>query len=119
MKKSNFEVIQSLKVVLRRIHRLAEGFRLEKEEALQIPGIDGLESLRRRCRVHYRLRLADCSREVLRLQRRISSDLPAREEAEDLAETCRREAAGLDAHLVSAPCRLIRARGEEPKEDRG
>ncbi|MFO8184128.1 MAG: hypothetical protein R6U39_08150 [Candidatus Aegiribacteria sp.] len=117
MKKSNFEVIQSLKIVLRRVHRLAEGFRLEKEEALQSPGTEGLEDLRRRSRVHYRIRLADCSREVLRLQRRISSDLPAREEAEDMAETCRREVAELDAHLVSAPNRLIRARGEEPRED--
>lgn len=117
MKKSNFEVIQSLKVVLRRIHRLAEGFRLEKEDALQSPGIEGLEGLRRRCRVHYRLRLADCSREVLRLRRRISSDLPAREEADDLAETCRREAAELDAHFVSAPNRLIRTRGGESDEN--
>lgn len=117
MKKSNFEVIQSLKVVMRRINRLREGFRLEKEEALQSPGIETLEGLRDRCRIHYRVRLADCSREVLRLRRRISPDLPAREEAEDLAETCRREAAELDAHLVSAPSRLIRALGEESGEE--
>lgn len=111
MKKSNFAVIRELKVILRRIDRLREGFGLEKDAAVEAQDIKSLEDLRERSRSHYRLRLSGLSRRALMLRRNIFPDQAGREEAEDLAEACRREAAGLDAHLVSTPSRLLRALG--------
>jgi hypothetical protein len=112
MKKSNFAVIQSLKVIQRRMERLREGFRLEKEEALRLSGTQPLEELRSRAKSFYRVRLAGLSREVMRLRNSISTELPAREEAEDLADACAKQLLELDAHFVSAPSRLMRARKE-------
>ncbi|MBN2586258.1 MAG: hypothetical protein JXA64_00330 [Candidatus Fermentibacteraceae bacterium] len=117
MKKSNFAVIEELKVMLRQMDRLLEGFRIEKEEAVQDSGTEPLEKLRRRAQSYYRMKLAGFSREILRLRHLISADLPAREEAEDLAETCRQRALELDAHLVSTPSRLLRARREASSAD--
>jgi hypothetical protein len=117
MKKSNFAVIEELKLMMRQMDRLREGFRIEKEEAMQDSGTEPLEKLRRRAQSYYRMRLAGFSREILRIRRSISSDLPAREEAEDLAEICRRQALDLDAHLVSTPNRLLRARREGSSGD--
>ncbi len=117
MKKSNFAVIEELKVMMRQMDRLREGFRIEKEEAIQDSGAEPLEKFRRRAQSYYRMRLAGFSREILRIRRSISSDLPAREEAEDLAEICRRQALELDAHLVSTPSRLLRARREGSSVD--
>lgn len=109
MKKDNFAVIEALKILSRQIGRLREGFRIEKEEALSEEGEMTLEELRERARTHYRLELAGISRQVQRLRSRIDSELPAMEEAQDLAETCRRDAEELSAHLVATPSRLIRS----------
>jgi hypothetical protein len=117
MKKSNLAVIEAMKVVLRQMDRLREGFRIEKEEALGKPGAESLEELRERARSFYRVRLAELSRELARLRQSISSDLPAREEAEDLAEICRRQSQELESHLISAPNRLLRSRNEDPATD--
>lgn len=113
MKKSNFAVIAALKVVSRQIGRLREGFRLEKEEALSGEGDLALEELRERSKTHYRPELAGLVRETQRLRRSIDPLQPAVEEAEDLVDSCVRQAEELRMHLVSAPNRLIRATSAE------
>jgi hypothetical protein len=108
MKNSNIAVIEALKLVLKRMDRLREGFRLEKEAVLERPDVIGLETLMDRSRNLYRIRLADCRREMLILGRRISQDLPAWEDAKDLFDQCEAFYRDLEAHLVSTPHRLLR-----------
>lgn len=117
MKKSNLAVIEAIKVILRQMDRLREGFRIEKEEALGKPGAQPLEDLRERSRSFYRVRLAELSRELAGLRHSISPDLPAREEAEDLAENCLRQSRELETHLISTPSRLLRTRKEGQTTD--
>jgi hypothetical protein len=113
MKKTNFEVMDALRVLLRRVDRIREGFRLQKEDALEEGDLRKLEELRQRSRVYFRTRLAQCRREMLALGMSMSSELPAFEETQDMFERCRQEIADLDAHLVSTPSRLLRVYGEE------
>ena len=117
MKKSNLAVIEAIKVILRQMDRLREGFRIEKEEALGKPGVQPLEDLRERARSFYRVRLAELSRELAGLRHSISPDLPAREEAEDLADNCLRQSRELETHLISTPSRLLRTRREGQTTD--
>ncbi len=109
MKKSNTAVIEELKLVLKFMKRLREGFRLEKEKALENSDIESLKKLRERSKFIYQIRMTECLRDIIMLRNSISSDQPMMEEADDLAELCRREAMQLKAHMSSTPNRLIRA----------
>ncbi|MCD4776764.1 MAG: hypothetical protein K8S15_12030 [Candidatus Aegiribacteria sp.] len=109
MKKSNSALIEELKFVLKRMNRLREAFRIEKEEALENTDIESLKKLRERSKFIYQLSINECLREITMLKNCISSDQPGMEEADDLAELCRSEAMQLKAHISSAPNRLIRA----------
>ncbi len=108
MKSSNFEVIDELKLVLKRMDRLREGFRLEKDSVLMNTDTGELEKLRERSRSMYQMEMAEYQRDIGSLKRSITSDQPGMEEAEDLSELCAKEAASLLAHLVSTPNRLLR-----------
>ena len=108
MKNDNSAVIEELKLVRKRMDRLREGFRLEKENALEHPDIKVLEKLRERSKSVYQMKVVEYSRDIRRLERCISSDQPGKEEADDLSKLCTKEAASLLAHLVSAPNRLMR-----------
>jgi len=108
MKKDNVAVIKELKLIIKRMERLRESFRLEKEEALKEPDISVLAKFRERSRSLYLISVAECSREITRLGHCISSDQPGMEEADDLVKFCRKEAMHLAAHLTSTPNRLIR-----------
>ena len=108
MKKSNSAIIEKLKLILRRMNRLGEGFRLEKEKALEKSDIEALEKLRERSKFIYQIRISEYSRDIVRLKNCISSAQSGMEEADDLAELCRSEAMQLKAHISSTPNRLIR-----------
>jgi len=108
MNTHNSIVIDELKLVQKRMDRLREGFRLEKESSLEDSNLHDLEKLRERSKSIYQMEVAECSREIVRLKLLISADEPGMEEADDLSDHCKREAASLLAHLVSAPNRLIR-----------
>jgi len=108
MKIHNSEIIEELKLVRKRMNRLREGFRLSKESALENSDLEELEKLRERSKSIYQIEIIECLRDIRRLKLIISSDQPGMEEADDLSELCRKEAASLYAHLVSAPNRLIR-----------
>jgi len=108
MKIHNSAVIEELKLVRRRMERLREGFRLEKENALKASDIMELEKLRDRSKYIYQMEIVECLRDTRRLKLLITSDQAGMEEADDLSELCRKEAVSLFAHLVSAPNRLIR-----------
>ncbi|MCK4806138.1 MAG: hypothetical protein KAT09_00755 [Candidatus Aegiribacteria sp.] len=108
MKNNNSAVIEKLKLVRKRMNRLREGFRLEKESALEDPDIMELEKLRERSKSIYQMEMVEYSRDIKMLKRNINSDQSKMEEAEDLSELCMKEAASLLAHFVSAPNRLIR-----------
>lgn len=118
MKNSNSAIIKELKFVQKRVNRLSESFRLEKEKVLENPDIGKLEKLRQRSRVVYQMKLAEYSRDIGRLKRCISLDQSGMEEADDLAELCRYESASLLAHLVSTPNRLIRIYKSRDSENR-
>lgn len=109
MKKSNTAVIEELKLVLKFMKRLREGFRIEKEKALENHDIESLKKLRERSKFIYQISINEYLREITMLRNSISSDQPTMEEADDLAELCRREAMQLKAHISSTPNRLIRA----------
>lgn len=108
MKNDNSVIIEELKLIRRRMERLREGFRLEKENGLEVPNILKLEKLRERSKSVYQMEVIEYSRDIRRLERYISSDQPGKEEADDLSKLCMKEAASLLAHLVSAPNRLMR-----------
>ena len=108
MKIHNSEIIEELKLVRKRMNRLREGFRLSKESALENSDLEELEKLRERSKSIYQIEIIECLRDIRRLKLIIASDQPGMEEADDLSELCRKEAASLYAHLVSAPNRLIR-----------
>ncbi len=108
MNKTNSFVIEELRLILRHMSRLAESFRLEKERALRTADIKELEKLRERSKSIYMFEIAEHSREIRRLKRFIRSDQPGMEEADDLAEVCKKEADDLLTHIVSTPNRLIR-----------
>jgi len=108
MKSDNSVIIEEFELILRSLDRIREGFRIEKEAALAAGSIEALERLRERSKSVYVIKLKDNMRNATRLRNGISPDLPGMEAAEDLAERCMEEAAGLNAHLVSAPNRLIR-----------
>lgn len=112
MKASNDRVMESMKLLLKTVSRIRDGFELEKLDALDSDSMKALEDLRDRSRTFYRLRLAAAHRELLQLRVRIRSDQPGREAAEDLLRQCLKAMSDLEAHLVSAPSRLIRARRE-------
>ncbi|GEM_PF-2910554 len=107
--RSNFEVIEEFKFLLRQLERLREGFRLEKESALDENEEMTLEDLLERSRSHYRMKLAGISRRIRRLRGYVSQDRPAWEEAVDISEECVRKAKKLDAYFTATPHRLIRA----------
>lgn len=109
MKKSNSEIIEDLKYILKRMNRLMESFRLEKEKALENHGIEALEKLRERSRFVYQMRIAEYFRDIIRLENGITSNQAGMEEADDLAKLCRSQVMELHAHFSSAPNRLIRA----------
>ncbi|MEN8208362.1 MAG: hypothetical protein ABFR50_03835 [Candidatus Fermentibacteria bacterium] len=114
MKNDNSAIMEELKLVLKRLGRLREKFRLSKESALEDFDIKSLENLRERSKSIYQVEAIGYMRDIKGLKLRISSDQSGMEEADDLAELCRKEAASLLMHLVSAPNRLIRVfRAEE------
>lgn len=120
MKSNNSGIIKELKFVRKCMDRLREGFRLEKENALECPDIIKLEKLRERAKSIYQMEIVECLRDVRRLKLLISADQPGMEEADDLSELCMQEAYSLLAHLVSAPNRLVRiyrAGGLRERED--
>ncbi len=109
MKKTNSAIIVKLKLILRSMDRLREGFRLEKESALEGPDTGELEKLRERSKSVYQMEIVEYARDIRRLKRSIDSDQAGLEEAEDMAELCAKEAAAIHAHFVSSPNRLIRS----------
>jgi len=112
MKLSNRRILERAELLLKTVGRIRDGFDLEKQDVLGSNTMEALEKLRERSRSFYTLRLAEVRRELLQLKTRISSDQPEREAAEDLLRQSLKAVSDLDAHLVSAPSRLIRARGE-------
>lgn len=108
MKIHNSAVIEELKLVRKLINRIRESFRLSKESALEDSNLEKLEKLRERSKSIYQMEIIECLRDIRSLKLLITSDQPGMEEADDLSELCRKEAASLHAHLVSAPNRLIR-----------
>ena len=108
MKNHNSAVIEELNLVRKRMNRLGESFRLSKESALEDSDIEKLEKLRERSKSIYQMEIIECLRDIRRLKLLITPDLSGMEEADDLSELCRKEAADLFAHFVSAPNRLIR-----------
>lgn len=108
MKNDNSAIIEKLKLVRKRMERLREGFRLEKESAIENPDIWKLENLRERSKSIYQMEVAEYMRDIRRLKLLITSDQSGMEEAHDMSELCTKEAASILAHLVSAPNRLIR-----------
>lgn len=102
-------MIEELRSVLKHMNRLREGFRIEKEKALENNDIGSLKKLRERSKFVYQMDITECLREITMLKNCISSDQPGMEEADDLAELCRKEAMQLKAHMSSTPNRLIRA----------
>lgn len=108
MRKPNTEVTEELGILLRRIDRIREGFRLEKEEALKNPGRQVLLNLRECSRMKYQIQLADINRELIKLTGMINSDGPGREEAEDIANHTDSVLRDLQANLISTPNRLLR-----------
>ncbi len=108
MKINNPEVVDKLKLILKSIARLREGFRLEKEEVLEHPSLVELEKLRERSRYNYQMKIAEYLRDIKKLEISIAPAQPQMEEAEELAGQCRKEAMQLQAHFVSTPNRLIR-----------
>lgn len=108
MKKNNTAVIEELKLVLKFMKRLREGFRIEKEKAHENSDIESLKKFRERSKSIYQIKMNECLREIVMLRNSISLDQPMMKEADNLAELCRREAMQLKAHMSSTPNRLIR-----------
>ncbi len=101
-------VAEELRLLLKQMDRLRESFRLQKEEVLAKPDLKALHNFRELSKTKYQPELRDVFRNVRKLSDMIDFDEPGREEAEDLvidADIVFRE---LEAHLVSAPNRLIR-----------
>jgi len=109
MDDANARTIEEIGTAVREMERVLEGFRLEKEDALQAGGTAALQALRERSRTHHQVLLRDLERTVRTLAARIRTDGPGAEEAEEAAAAACSLAGEILAHLASAPSRLLRA----------
>lgn len=108
MRNANTKVVEELILLLKQMKRIQESFRLQKEEALAESELKELHNLRELSRTRYQPKLRDIFRNVKKLSCMVNLGEPGGEEAEELvieAEIVFRE---LQAHLISAPNRLIR-----------
>ena len=108
MKNANIQVTEEFRVLIKQMNRIRESFRLQKEEALAKCDLKELHKLRELSRMKYQPELRDKFRNAKKLSSMVDMDKPGGEEAEDLvidADIVFRE---LQAHLISAPNRLIR-----------
>ncbi|MCK4671473.1 MAG: hypothetical protein KAT47_02950 [Candidatus Aegiribacteria sp.] len=108
MKNANIRVAEELRLLLKQIERIRESFRLQKEEALAKSDLKELHNLRELSRTKYQPKLRDIFRNVKKLSCMINLDEPGREEAEDLLIDAEQVFRIVQAHLISAPNRLIR-----------
>lgn len=109
MRNANIIATEELRLLLKQMKRLRESFRLEKEEANAKSDLKELHNLRELSKTKYQPKLRDIFRNFKRLSFQINPDEPGGEEAEDLVTDAEIIFMELEAHLVSAPNRLIRA----------
>ena len=109
MRKANIRAVEELKLLLKQMERIREGFRLQKDEVLEKKDLKELYILRELSKSKYQPMLRDIFRDIRKLSCTIVFDEPGGEEAEDLIIEAEKVFMDLQAHLISAPSRLIRA----------